>query len=166
MLDAVRDAVGQLDGNLPVYGVRAMRDVVTGSPGVPARRLLTAAFSGFALLAVILSTVGIFGVAAHDVACRRGELAVRLALGANPAAILRATLGQGVMMVGSGLLLGGVLSIWAVRGLSGLVVTTGPPHLVSIAAAATVLMIAGIAAVLPVALRAARTDPLTALRSE
>ncbi|HMF95143.1 MAG TPA: ADOP family duplicated permease [Vicinamibacterales bacterium] len=166
VIAAVREAVARLDGNLPVYGVRTMQDLVARSPGVPARRLLTAAFTGFAVLAVTLSAIGLFGVAAHDVARRRTELALRIALGADPLRLLCATLGQGAAIVGSGLAAGGVVSMWAARGLSGVVFVTGQSNLLSIAVAATALIATGVAAVLPAALRAARTDPMTALRSE
>ena len=165
MIATVRETVARLDGNLPDYRVRAMRDVVAASPGFPERRLLTAAFGGFSQIAVVLSTIGLLGIAAHDVACRRGELALRMAVGADPMHLLRASLARGAVMVGSGLALGGVLSIWATRGLSG-VITTGRLDALSIVIAAAVLAATGTAAVLPAAVRAARTDPLMALRSE
>jgi ABC-type antimicrobial peptide transport system permease subunit len=69
-------------------------------------------------------------------------------------------------LVGSGLAVGGVLSIWAIRGLSGVVIAAAGPDVLSIGLAATVLTAAGTAAVFPAAVRAARTDPLIALRSE
>ncbi|HJZ71479.1 MAG TPA: ADOP family duplicated permease [Vicinamibacterales bacterium] len=166
VIATVREAVARLDGNLPVYGVRPMREVVSRSPGVPARRLLTAAFAGFALLAVVLSAIGLFGVAAHDVACRRTELALRIALGADPVRLLCATLGHGAVMVGAGLAVGVVLSLWAARGLSGMVVTARQSDALSIGLATAILVATGAAAVLPAALRAARTDPMIALRSE
>jgi hypothetical protein len=163
---AVRDEVARLDRDLPVYGRRSMRDVVARSPGVPSRRVLTATFMGFALLAVVLGGIGLFGVVAHDVACRRAELALRIALGADPMRILRATLGQSVLMMGSGLALGGVLSIWAARALGGLIFATDHLDVLSVGVPAAVLIVAGAGAVLPAAWRAARTDPLIALRSE
>jgi predicted permease len=166
VIATVRDTVAQLDGNLPVYRMRAMGEVVAASPGFPERRLLTAAFGGFALLAVVLSAIGLFGIAAHDVASRRAELALRMALGADPVQLLRASLARGVLMVGSGLALGSVLSIWATRGLSGVVSTTAGPDVSSVAMAAAVLAATGIAAVLPAAVRAARTDPLIAFRGD
>jgi putative ABC transport system permease protein len=143
-----------------------MRDVVAASPGMPARRVLTATFTGFALLALALGGIGLFGVVAHDVACRRAELALRMALGADPMRILRATLGQGASMVGSGLVVGGVLSIWAARTLGGLGFATDRLDGLSVGAPAVLLVVAGAVAVLPAARRAARTDPLIALRSE
>jgi predicted permease len=163
---AVREEVARLDGDLPVYRTRSMREVVVVSPGVPARRVLTATFMGFALLSVVLGGIGLFGVVAHDVASRRAELALRIALGADPMRILSATLGQGALMVGSGLAVGGVLSIWAARALSGVIFAAGRLDIQSVGVAAAVLMVVGTGAVLPAARRAAHTDPLIALRSE
>jgi putative ABC transport system permease protein len=139
---------------------------VAASPGVPARRVLTATFMGFALLAVVLGGIGLYGVAAHDVACRRAELALRIALGADPRRLLSATLGRGALMVGWGLVVGSLLSIWATRALRAVIVATDRLDVLSIGAAAAVLIVAGIAAVLPAARRAARTDPLMVLRAE
>jgi hypothetical protein len=163
---AVREALSGLDQNLPLYNRQSMRDVVDGSPGVPARRVLTAAFMGFALLAVVLGAIGLFGVAAHEVASRRVELALRVALGAAPLRLLGATLGHGALMVGSALLAGGLLSLWTSRALSTVVVGAGRFDVASISMASAVLVVVVAAAVLPAARRAARTDPLIALRSE
>jgi predicted permease len=162
----VRSVVAQLDGNLPVYGVRPMTTVVDVSPGVPQRRLLATVFTAFAVLALCLSAIGLFGVAAHDVASRRVELAVRVAFGANPRRLLGATLGRGAVMVGAGLAAGGVLSIWAARALGETIATSGRADALSVVAAAAVLVAAGVSAMLPAAVRAARTDPLLAIRAE
>ena len=166
VIAAVREEVARLDRDLPVYAIRSMQDVVAASPGVPARRVLTATFTGFALLAVVLGGIGLFGVVAHDVASRRAELAIRIALGAGPIRILRAILGQGALMVGSGLAVGGFLSIWVGRALSGVVITTSRFDVPSAGVAAAVLIVVGAGAVLPAALRASRTDPLIALRGD
>jgi ABC-type antimicrobial peptide transport system permease subunit len=166
VITAVREEVARLDGDLPVYRTRSMREVVDDSPGVPARRVLTAAFTGFAVLAVVLGGIGLFGVLAHDVARRRAELALRIALGADPRRILGAILGQGARMVGSGLAAGGLLSFWAARALGTTLYATDQWDVLRIGVAAAVLLVAGAGAALPAALRAARTDPLSALRSE
>jgi putative ABC transport system permease protein len=166
VIAAVREEVARLDSALPVYRTRSMRDVVAASPGVPARRVLTASFTGFALLAVVLGGIGLFGVVAHDVASRRAELALRIALGADPMRILSATFGQGALMVGSGLAVGGLLSIWAARALSGVTLGTDHVDVLSVGLPAAVLIVVGAGAVLPAARRASRTDPLITLRSE
>jgi predicted permease len=163
---AIREEAARLDPDVPVHAVRSMQDVAAASPGVPARRVLTATFMGFALLAMVLAGIGLFGVVAHDVASRRAELALRIALGADPMRILIRTLVQGAWMVGAGLVLGSVLSIWAARALSSMVFAAGRFDLLNVAVAAAVLMIVGVGAVLPAARRAARTDPLGALRCE
>jgi predicted permease len=160
----LREHVARLDGDLPVYGVASMQDVIDLSPGVPVRRVLTTAFLGFALLAVVLGAIGLFGVVAHEVASRRAELALRIALGAEPGRILTSTLGQGVSIIAVALVVGSVLSFWASRALASITNMTGI-DVVSATAAAAVLLLAGVCAVLPAARRASRTDPLTLLRA-
>jgi putative ABC transport system permease protein len=162
----LREAVARLDPDLPLYGRQSMGEVLATSPGVPVRRVLTAAFSAFALLAVALGAIGLFGVVAHDVTSRRPELALRIALGAAPARILNRTLAQGGVMVAIGLVIGCVLSMWTARLLASVIGPAARIDVVSVVGASLVLLLAGIAATLPVARRAARTDPLMALRSE
>ena len=166
VIAAVREEVARLDPALPVYRARSMAEVVAASPGVPARRVLTATFLGFAVLALALGGLGLFGVAAHDVASRRTELAIRMALGADPARIVGATVGPGAFMVVVGLAAGGLLSLWTARVLVAAGFAEQELDVLSAAAAAVTLTIAGAAAVLPAALSAMRTDPLIALRSE
>jgi putative ABC transport system permease protein len=167
VIATVREEVARLDANLPVYGVRSMRDVVAASPGVPARRLLTAALAAFALLALLLSTIGLFGVAAHDVARRRAELALRVALGATPASVATTTLAHNALPVGAGLAAGGVLSIGATRALAAIVHSPDTLTFVGTGAIAALLIaLTSFSAVLPVALRAGRSDPLGTLRTD
>ena len=166
VLAIVRDETMRLDGELPVYAPRPMREIVDISPGVPARRVLTATFTGFALLALVLSAIGLFGVVAHDVAQRRRDLALRLALGADPMRLMRATLAQGALVIGCGLVAGGVLSVWVARALGTAAIASDQVDTSSIAICAAALGLTGFVAVLPVALGAARTNPLIALRAE
>jgi putative ABC transport system permease protein len=165
LIAAVRDEVARLDAEVPVYGARPLADVLAVSPGMPDRRILTAAYTGFALLAVALGALGLFGVAAQDVASRRSELALRLALGADSARLLRATLGRSAVLVAIGLAAGGLLSIWTSRALGNLVFATAFDFW-TVALPTAVVVSAGLAAVLPAARRAARTDPTIALRGE
>ena len=161
---AVRDEVAKLDRDLPVYGASTMSAVVAESPGLQARRALTASFTAFALLAVVLGGIGLVGVAAHDVACRRAELALRIALGADPKRIFGSTLGHSLVLVGLGLAVGVLASIWTTTVLRGFVVAANRFDVPSVVGSAALLLIAGVGAVLPAARRAARTDPLAALR--
>jgi len=162
----VRQAVAQLDSNVPVYRIRPMEDVVAVSPGLPARRVLTATFTGFAVLAVVLGAIGLFGVIAHDVASRKVELALRVALGADRKRIMRATFGQGAAIVAPALVLGGLLSLWAARVLTGVGFAAESLDALSVGAPAALLIATALAAMFPAARRAARTDPLFALRGE
>jgi ABC-type antimicrobial peptide transport system permease subunit len=143
-----------------------MQDVVASSPGVPVRRVLTAMFLGFALLALVLASTGLFGVVAHDVTSRRAELALRIALGADRMRILRATLGQGAVMVGAGLAVGCMLSIWIGRALSGAGFHSEPFDPLSVGVPPMLLIATAATAILPAARRAARTDPVTVLRGD
>lgn len=163
----VREEVGRLDAALPVYRIRSMEDIVSASPGLPARRLLASTFTAFGLLALALSAIGLFGVVAHDVAARRPELGLRLALGESPARLVRRTLGQGMWLVGAGLTVGSVLSVWAADVLAALVSgSAGPVDVSNIGAAVVALILSGAAAVFPAARRAARADPLALLRGD
>lgn len=165
-LAVLREQVARIDRDLPVYGQASLTDLVARSPGVPARRVLTTAFLGFALLAVVLGAIGLFGVIAHDVASRRSELALRLALGADPRRLLAATLRQGASLVSGSLALGALLSLWTSPALGGLVTISGGVDLQSLGAASVVLLAVGLCSVLPAARRAASTDPLAILRGE
>jgi ABC-type antimicrobial peptide transport system permease subunit len=162
----VRDEMARLDRDLPAYGATPMTAVVAQSAGMPARRVLTGTFSAFALLALVLSAVGLFGIVAHDVASRRSELALRLALGAPPRRLLAATLRQGATMIGAGVIAGLALSVWSGKILTTLAPATDRFDLATTLAAAALLLIVGLSAVLPAARRAARTDPLAALRAD
>jgi ABC-type antimicrobial peptide transport system permease subunit len=166
VIAAVREEVARLDGKIPVYRVRSMQDVVASSPGMPARRLLMATFAGFALLAAALGAIGLFGVVAHDVASRRFELALRIALGADPIRILTATLSRGAAMIGWGVIVGAVLSIWTARAFVAAGFAANQIDALSIGLPALLSIMVGAAAILPAARRAAHTDPLIALRSE
>ena len=136
------------------------------SPGVAVRRVLTATFTAFAVLGMLLGGIGLYGVVAHDVACRRAEIAIRMALGARPVRILVAMLAQGASIVGAGLIVGAALSLWATRALGGVLGPSDRIDAIAVVAPAIVMIAAGVSAVLPAARRAARTDPVAALRAE
>jgi predicted permease len=162
---AVREEVARLDGDLPVYGVRTIDEVVAGSPGIAQRRILVAAFAGFAGLAIALCAIGLFGVAAHDVAARRGELALRIALGAGGANVLRTVIGQGLRPIAAGLLAGAAMSLWSRQVLGAAGFPLGSDT-VSAMFTAALIFVVGTLAVLPAAVRAARTDPRAALAGD
>jgi putative ABC transport system permease protein len=164
LVQAVRDEVRQVDRNQPLARVRTMEDVIAES--VAPRRFSMSLLSGFAMLALFLAAIGIYGVIAYSVTQRTHEIGIRMALGAGHGDVLRLVVGQGLKPVGMGVALG-LIAAWPLtRLLSGLlfqVSATDPWTFAGIP-----LLLAGVAlcaCYLP-ARRAARVDPLTALRFE
>jgi putative ABC transport system permease protein len=129
-------------------------------------RLMAALSGGFAILAVILAAVGLYGLMAYGVARRRNEIGIRVALGANAANILTMILRETVWLVALGLTLGVVGAVYAARAAQALLFGLAPsdPSVIAVAAA-TVAAIAALASVVP-ASRAVRLQPTTALREE
>jgi predicted permease len=163
-LSAIRTAVRGVDPELPLYGVRTLRDRVTGSLGQ--ERLLASLLGGFAALALILSVAGIYGVVSSSVEARRREFGVRLALGADRRHVLGLVLARSVRVAGIGLAIGVPVALLAARSLSTILFGVTPADPASVAAAVAVL---GSAAILSGALparRAANTDPTESLRAE
>jgi putative ABC transport system permease protein len=120
----------------------------------------------FAGVAGCLAAIGIYGVLAYAVAHRVPEFGVRLALGAHPRQILEMVLVQGAWMVGIGIVLGVIASSMAARTIRGLLFRVQPFDLLTLGAVALTFCLVALAACLVPARRAARVDPLTALRSE
>jgi putative ABC transport system permease protein len=118
----------------------------------------------FGLLAVVIACIGIYGVMAYVVLLRTGEIGIRMALGAAPAAIFRSILGRALMYVGGGLAIG-LAGAWMLATLvSGFLFQVQPHDLRVFAGAGVVLLLAGVMAAYLPARRAASADPLVALR--
>ena len=161
---SLRALVTSLDRQLPVIEMRTMEALV--GERVASRRLLTILLGGFAALALGLSLIGIYGVMAYAVAQRTREIGVRMALGARRADILRNVLADGGRLAGAGLFAGIALSLLATQALRGVLFGVTPTDPATFAAvAAGMLAVALLACYLP-ARRAARVDPLTAIRAE
>ena len=120
----------------------------------------------FALLALTIATVGVAGVLAFSVSQRRNELGIRLALGAERRTILKMILGEGAMMAGIGLVVGGLAAIPLSRLLAGLLFGVQPIDPITIAVAALLLVAVAPAASWVPARTATAVDPMTALRGE
>ena len=129
-------------------------------------RLMAMVSGFFGLLAVVLATVGLYGVIAYLVTSRRGEIGVRLALGAQRAQVIGLIMREAGRLLVLGTVLGTLLALAAARGAASLLFGLQPRDPFTFATAALVLAVtAGAAALLP-ALRAARVDPMVALRQE
>ncbi len=161
---AVRGAVSGMDGALPVFGVRTMEELVQES--IFADRLIAALSSAFGLLALALTAVGLYGVIAYLVTRRTTEIGVRMALGAARWNIVQMVLSEVALVVAAGGAVGLVVAIAAGRGIeSQLFGLKGFDPVVFVVAPLVLVSVAALAATLP-AIRAARIEPLTALRHE
>ena len=164
LANPLRGTLASMDPDVPLAEVQTMRDAL-GSWAAE-RRLTMLIVSLFAVLALTLGAVGIYGVMAHLVAHRTREIGIRLALGALPREILRLVGRQGAVMVVAGLALGTIGSLAATRLLAGMLYQVRPTDPVTFAATAVILALVAGAATLAPALRAIRIDPVEALRSE
>ncbi|HVR70235.1 MAG TPA: ABC transporter permease [Vicinamibacteria bacterium] len=164
LVPAVRRAIHALEPNLPVPDVRPLTDTI-GHSLYPARMgaVLIGAFGGLALL---LSAVGVYGVMAFSVARRTREIGVRMALGAHRRDVLRLVVAEGMRLVAVGAALGLAGALAGARGLEGFLYGVSSRDALTFAAVPAVLAAVALCACLVPARRAARVDPLVALRSE
>ena len=157
-----RSAVREIDPTLPLVEVRPMRELVADATAQPRFRALLMA--GFALIATVLSLVGVFGVTSHFAAQRWPEIGVRMALGARRADIFALVLGRGAWLALAGALLGLAAAIALSRSLSSLLFEVSPTDPTILGLAAAVLTVAALLASYLPARRAARVDPAVTLR--
>jgi predicted permease len=160
----VRALVRQLDNTLPVYDVKPMEQRVADS--VAARRLAVGVLAGFAALSLLLAVLGIYGVMSYTTSQRTKELGIRLALGAEPRAVVRMVLLGGLGLAGIGVLVGAVAFVGVGGALRALLYGVAPQDTATIALSVSALIGAALAACYLPARRAARVDPVTALREE
>jgi len=160
----VRRTLAQLDSNLPLFSVRTMDEVI--GEQAQGERFLSGLVGSFAALALLLAAIGIYGVLSYAVTARTREIGIRMSLGATQGRVLANVLGGGMRLVLLGFIGGAAGALAASRVLSSLLheVKPGDP-LVLIAMAGFLGLIAMAACYLP-ARRAARLDPMVALREE
>jgi putative ABC transport system permease protein len=162
--NAIRSAVLGMDPTLPVYDIALLEDRLAAQDG--ASRALTAVTGGYALLALFLASLGLFGVLSHAVSRRTQEMGIRMALGAKRLDVLVIVLREGVTLTAAGLICGLVGALLLTRMMASLlfgVSTTDPGVYVGISL--LLLMVATAACYLP-ARRATKVDPMVALRCE
>jgi putative ABC transport system permease protein len=161
---AIRAAIRSIDAELPLSALRTMEDVVEGS--VAQRRFQTNLVLAFGLAAMLLASLGVYGVMSFAVTQRTTEIGIRLAMGAERGAVLRMVLRQALRPVAAGVAAAVPLALGAASWLRSLLFGVSPQDPTTITVACLALtMAAMLAAYLP-ARRAANLDPLNALRYE
>ncbi len=159
---AVRAAIRKMDSALPIPAVRTMREIV--SAAVAQRRFQMMLTSLFAFVALLLGAVGVYGVVTYSVACRTRDIGLRIALGAMKGDVMRWVFSNGMRPVVIGLVIGLAGAVAIARVFQSQLFGISPTDPVSLGGVALVLLLAsGLACYLP-ARRAARLDPMVALR--
>ena len=164
LVSAVRAQVVALDKNLPVYATRTLDDVLAAQ--VATQRFNAGALAGFAALAVLLAAVGIYGVMAYAVGQRTHEIGVRMALGAEPRAVQRMVLRQGLWLALTGAAIGVAASFGLTRLISNMLYGVKPTDPAIFAGVTAALLFVALAASWIPAYRATRVNPVIALRHE
>ena len=162
----LRRVVHDLDPELPLLQPAAMEQLVAESPSVFMRRYPLMLVGAFALSALALALVGLFGVVSYSVAQRTQELGVRVALGAQRGDILGLVLRRGTGLAALGVVLGLLGAAWLTRFLTSLLYGVAPLDATTYVAVAVLLGLSAVLATLGPARRATRVDPMMALRSD
>lgn len=161
---AMRQAVWDLDGSIPVANVFRMREVVSGSVDQP--RFYAVLLGTFAAVALTLTAVGIYATVAYNVGQRTREIGIRRALGAGPRSLIVLVTRQGMLMVLVGLAIGGVGAYALSSMVSSFLYGIEATDLTTFAVVGFTLAAIGLAACVVPARHAARIDPMVALRSD
>ncbi|MBZ5609111.1 MAG: ABC transporter permease [Acidobacteriia bacterium] len=160
----VRSRILAIDQDQPVTNVRTMEQHLSGS--IRQTRLTMLLLAVFSTVALLVATVGLYGLIGYSVAQRTQELGIRLALGAGPGQVLRLVLRQGLVLAILGVLLGLAGSLALTRGIQSLLYDVSPTDGWTFAACALAFIAIALAASYIPARRAARIDPIEALRCE
>ncbi len=164
LVSEVQQDLTAVDPNLilgDIDGLRARQAAVLSQP-----RFRSVLFSGFAVLALLLSLVGLYGVLAQAVMRRRRDIGIRMAMGATRNRVLRSVLGQACAMTTAGIAIGAVLAVAGIRVLRGMLYGIGAQGVGELTLVAIALLIGAVAAAWAPAYRAASVDPMRVLRDE
>ena len=160
----VREAIAQVDPHLPVTQTGTIDDNVYSNTAET--RIIARLSVAFGIIALVLASIGIYGVIAHDVAARTREIGIRIAVGAPAATVFNSVIGRGLGLAVIGTIIGFLAAAGLTRTISGLLFGIGELDPVTYTVAPLVVVITAIAAAFIPALRALRVDPVVALRYE
>lgn len=164
LLPALRHSISQINSEHVVYGGRTLEEIVSDS--LAERRFAMVLLGIFAGLALLLSSIGIYGVISYLVGQRIQEIGTRMALGAQRRDVLQLILGRGVVLAGIGVLVGAVLAFALTRQMRSMIYGVSAADPVTFVAVSLLLMLVAVAACYLPARRAMRVDPMMALRYE
>ena len=164
LVSAVTNAVRETDRDVPIVDVRTMDELVKSS--LSQQRFSLLLLGAFAMLAVLLAAVGIYSVLSYSVRRRVQEIGIRLALGARLSDVLRMIVIEGMKPTLLGVTIGIVGALALARVMSSLVFGVKPTDPITFLAVATVLALVALSATIVPAYRAAKVDPMVALRYE
>ena len=164
LVNSIRSEIRAIDPNVAPISIRTVEHVL-GSSLFP-QRLAASLVGGFGVTGLVLAAVGVFGLLSFSVTQRSREIGLRMALGARRGDVLRHVLGRGMVLVAAGAGIGLVLTLFATRLVRGLLVNVSPTDPVTLGAVVALLTVVASAAAWLPARRAARVDPMEALRSE
>jgi putative ABC transport system permease protein len=162
--NSVREIVASLDKNIPVTAMKTMDELMTASVAPP--RFRTVLVTVFALVGLLLAAIGIYGVMAYAVAERTHELGVRIALGADRAAVLRLVLGEALALAAIGITIGLAGAFATTRLIQSLLFGVTSTDALTFAGISALLAVTALVASYVPARRAMRVDPMIALRYE
>jgi predicted permease len=163
-VSAIRNAVHDVDKDVPIARVRTLDDLISASMGQ--RRLSMVLLGTFSGIALLLASIGIYGVMSYSVAQRTRELGVRMALGARQSDVLRLVLRQGMTLVLVGVGIGVLSALALTRVIASQLYSVRPTDPGTFTAVAVLLVGIALVAILFPAWRATRVDPVVALREE
>lgn len=161
---SLRNEVLAIDKNQPIYDVETLAQRV--NEAVAVSRSLMVLFASFALLALVLGAVGIYGIVSYSVTQRTHEIGIRMALGARTANVLSLIMKNGLTLVLAGIVIGVGSALGLTRFLATLLFGIEPTDSVTFVVVSSVFFVVAMVAALIPALRATRVDPLIALRDE
>jgi putative ABC transport system permease protein len=164
LAQTIRSAVSAFDPSLTAANVRPMPEVIAGTVDEP--RFQMTLVSGFALLALVLAAIGIYGVIAYSVTQRTHELGVRVALGASGRDVMKMVLGEGLLVTTIGVAAGLLASFMLTRLMASMLFGVTARDPIAFSAGASVLLAVALLASWIPARRATRVDPVVALRAE